>query len=359
MLRRAVVAFALCLFSFCLFGASPVPDLREYNGTYLGTPESGSVSYSVLYRDNYDGGARSGCNGEGCGKHPGVDIAVPSGTPVSAALGGYVVRSECNASGWGGLVVIESNSSYRDEKVYQVYAHLRRRIAHFGHNVYEGELIGESGGRPGVDDCAGNSTGAHLHFQIDKDNGGALPWYPTGRVDDPDAVDFEVNRHTYNPIPFVLGGYRWTFSRTGFAEYWSPVNVERFGVGRGAFQMVSGHDPWLWRYPWVPCEYGWQNPCSGAIAAEAELYRTVVVEMDLACVSNPAQIYFITDRDPVWDERKSVSFRYSYAASYWVGMSVNSYWRGIITGLRIDPTMGCTPARADADWIYAIALTAR
>lgn len=354
---RRLVWIVLALLGPFLFAEMPVAGLREYNGTYTGVYGTGSTSYSVLYRDNYDGGSNSGCNGEGCGKHPGVDIPVPSGTPVVAAFSGRIVRSECNEYGWGGLVVVESQNPYNwRELVYQTYGHLRRRLVDKGQEVREGDRIGDSGGRQGVDSCAGNSTGAHLHFQVDKEHPGFTPWYPTGRVDNPDNVDFEVMRYTYNPIPFIIGGYRWGFSKDNFSEYWLPVNVEQFQISRGAYQMVSGNDPRIWRYHWVPCEFNWDKPCTGAIAAEASLYQLVVVEMDLACVSNPVQIYFITDSDPVWDENKSVSFNYTYAASYWVNMEVNSRWRGIVTGLRIDPARNCSPYRADSDWIYEISL---
>lgn len=351
-MRRLVFTLVLCAVSLVIHaGSPPVAGLRDYSGAYLGSGR-GWISYSVLFRDNYDGGTLSGCNGEGCGKHPGVDIAVSSGTPVYAALSGRVVRSECNMGGWGGLIIVESESPYRlNERVFQVYAHLRKRLAGVGEKTYEGDQIGESGGAAN-DYCPGNSTGSHLHFQINRDNGGALPWYPTGRVNESDAIDLEVTRHTYNPIPFVSGGYRWTFDRG--AEYWSPVNAHSFGVAGGAIRMISGNDPWIWRYPWVPCEYGWSRPCSGAVAVEAEIFRSIVVELDLACVSGPVQIFFITDRDPVWDEKKSVSFRYTFPASYWVDMSTNPYWRGIVTGLRIDPTRGCNPPRPDPDLIYSI-----
>ena len=157
--------------------AKPIADLRDYNGTYYGASGTGTVGYTdgTLYRDNQDGGAASGCNGEGCGRHPGVDIPVPPGTPVFASLSGTVVRSECNA-GWGGLIVIRSTNPWNaNETLYFTYAHLRARYYGVNQFVGTGTQIGESGGRVGIDQCAGNSTGAHLHFQIDKNDGNTEP----------------------------------------------------------------------------------------------------------------------------------------------------------------------------------------
>src|SRR5215211_1482868 len=58
--------------------AKPIADLRDYNGTYAGAKGTGSIGYEggTLYRDNEDLGAASGCEGEGCGRHPGVDMPV-------------------------------------------------------------------------------------------------------------------------------------------------------------------------------------------------------------------------------------------------------------------------------------------
>src|ERR1043165_2691407 len=91
--------------------AKPIADLRDYNGTYYGASGTGTRGYEngTLYRDNEDNGVTSGCNGEGCGRHPGVDIPVPSGTTVYASLGGTVRISRCGTDGWGGLIVIQSS----------------------------------------------------------------------------------------------------------------------------------------------------------------------------------------------------------------------------------------------------------
>lgn len=322
-------------------GTKPVSGLRDYNGTFDGAPGTGSITYSTLYRDNY---SESPCVGEGCGSHPGVDIRVGSGTAVYAALSGEVILSTCNfyydssgkPRGWGGVMVTRSQDPYTGTTVYPAYAHLRERYYASGW-VSEGTMIGRSGGSPS-DPCPGASTGAHLHFQVDKQAPNPFPWFPSS-ADTPD-YGFQVTQNTYNPVPLITNGFRWTFSQDGFKEYWTPQNVSSSGVSGGAFWIDGNSDPWIWRWPSVAC--GRINPCSAQFAIEANLYRTLTLIMDSSCVSNPVKAYFVTSTDTTWNEDKVVTFNYSPGIQiYDVNMASNWRWSGIITGLRIDPAMNC------------------
>lgn len=252
--------------------AKPIADLRDYNGTYTGTPGTGTIGYAssstsvgTLYRDNEDGGTSTGCNGEGCGSHPGVDIPVTSGTRVYATRSGTVVRAECN-SGWGGLVVIRSTNPYDTSKnIYFTYDHLRDWVVGKGWRVNTGDLIGYSGS--GTDYCKGRSTGAHLHYQIDKDDGNDEPWFPSN-VNVPNSL---VTEKTYNPIVFAVGGIKWTFWQPGFNEWWVPVNVTSSGVSDGALWIDGAFDPYIQRGGNnVSC--GLPRPCRNNISIEASLY---------------------------------------------------------------------------------------
>ena len=141
--------------------------------------------YSVLYRDHYLGKILDKC-GEGWGRHPGVDIRIVSGTPVKAIADGIVKKAECTSGGWGGLVIIEhTDIPGTDGPIYSAYAHLKQidvcvddpDITEENEGIVsKGQIIGLSGGAL-TDPCHGNSTGAHLHFQIDKSYIG-YPWYP-------------------------------------------------------------------------------------------------------------------------------------------------------------------------------------
>lgn len=85
--------------------------------------------------------------------HAGVDIAVPTGTPVRAAADG-VVKFAGNNGGYGLLVTIDHG-----ENVETRYAHNSRIVVKKGQRVKAGQVIAYSGN-------TGNSTGPHLHFEI-------------------------------------------------------------------------------------------------------------------------------------------------------------------------------------------------
>ena len=87
------------------------------------------------------------------GFHTGVDLAVPTGTPVYAAAAGTVVKAGWSG-GYGYLVVIDHGNGYQT-----YYAHNSRLCVSVGQSVSKGQNIAYSG-------STGNSTGPHLHFEV-------------------------------------------------------------------------------------------------------------------------------------------------------------------------------------------------
>lgn len=86
--------------------------------------------------------------------HSGIDIAAPQGTPVLAAEGGIIRKTEYNKNGYGKLIVIEHA---KDFSTY--YGHLSRIDVNKGQQVKKGDNIGAVG-------STGKSTGPHLHFEV-------------------------------------------------------------------------------------------------------------------------------------------------------------------------------------------------
>lgn len=342
--------------------AKPIADLRDYNGTYEGSIGTGTKGYKssggdgTLYRDNQDNGALSGCVGEGCGRHPGVDIPLTSGTAVYASLSGVVKYSNCNGgngSGWGNLIVIQSDNPFKPgEKINFAYAHLKSRTYANGQPVLKdqwvttGTQIGKSGGKPGVDPCYGYSTGGHLHFQIDRDNGDTnyIPFYPASgtlnRRDD--LYGTQLTNATYNPVVFVTGGYRWTFNGSQQRELWDLISIQRWGVSNGALWIDGVGDTYIRRGGATNC--GRSKPCSGNFAAEARLYKRVYLDLYNVCLNNPGKIYFTTLEFPTWHETRMVQYYPTSQGQYreHIYMTQNQYWRGVITGLRVDPAQICS-----------------
>ncbi|MDR1714068.1 MAG: peptidoglycan DD-metalloendopeptidase family protein [Coriobacteriales bacterium] len=90
--------------------------------------------------------------------HLGLDIAVPSGTPVYAAAAGTIVRAEYNSSGGNWVWIMHGGG------VVTKYMHASAFASGTAAGVYvtQGTTIMYVG-------STGNSTGPHLHFQVEID----------------------------------------------------------------------------------------------------------------------------------------------------------------------------------------------
>jgi murein DD-endopeptidase MepM/ murein hydrolase activator NlpD len=85
--------------------------------------------------------------------HPGMDIGVPTGTPIRAADGGRVAIAGWEG-GYGNYTCIQHTAS-----LSTCYGHQSVLKVHVGEQVTQGQIIGLSG-------STGHSTGPHLHFEV-------------------------------------------------------------------------------------------------------------------------------------------------------------------------------------------------
>jgi hypothetical protein len=85
--------------------------------------------------------------------HPGIDIAIPSGTPVHAAGDGRVALAK-PVSGYGFFLCID-----HERMVATCYAHLASYLVGVGDRVKRGDVVALS-------DCTGRCFGPHLHFEV-------------------------------------------------------------------------------------------------------------------------------------------------------------------------------------------------
>lgn len=99
------------------------------------------------------GGDSGGTTAGADGAHPGIDVAVPMGTPVRASGGGAAAEVGQD-SVYGRYVLLRHPDGYES-----MYGHLSRITVASGDSVPAGTVIGLSGN-------SGRSTAPHLHFEI-------------------------------------------------------------------------------------------------------------------------------------------------------------------------------------------------
>lgn len=150
-------------------------DLVKKLGTQsigVGVPEVGKQKSSGLASSGFYGampqiaggritqGFGAAANYEKNGKHNGVDIAAPKGTPIPSVEGGVVVVVEDNGKkGFGKSVVIKNSDGS-----YSRYSHLNSFGVQQGQTIKRGAIIGGMG-NTGYVIPLGGGTGVHLDYR--------------------------------------------------------------------------------------------------------------------------------------------------------------------------------------------------
>lgn len=93
------------------------------------------------------------------GGHAGIDYGAPTGTPIPSPIDGKVIKSW--QSPWGGG---NETQVYDGNKYTHIFMHQSRRGVSAGDKVRQGEILGKVG-------STGNSSGPHLHWQVNKGKG--------------------------------------------------------------------------------------------------------------------------------------------------------------------------------------------
>lgn len=120
---------------------------------YCGVITTGSIGYGTFvwpttarYISGYDWSPST--------NHYGIDVGGTTGNAIYAVDNGVVVYSGWNDWGYGYMIVIDHGNGWQT-----LYAHLSTIYAGCGQSVGQGETIGLMG-------STGNSTGPHLHFEM-------------------------------------------------------------------------------------------------------------------------------------------------------------------------------------------------
>ena len=124
-------------------GTLPAGAIKRGNGSMI-WPVNGPITSPFCERRAW----------EAC--HPGIDIGVPSGTPIRAAASGKVtlMQSAGASGGYGNYTCVSHTST-----LSTCYAHQSRFATSLGASVSQGQVIGYSG-------CTGLCFGPHLHFEV-------------------------------------------------------------------------------------------------------------------------------------------------------------------------------------------------
>lgn len=97
--------------------------------------------------------------------HLAIDIAAGQGALLWASDSGAVVYAGWSGGGYGNMVMIDHGDGYQT-----LYAHMSAITVACGQSIGQGQTIGYSG-------STGNSTGAHLHFEVRSNGGFINPWF--------------------------------------------------------------------------------------------------------------------------------------------------------------------------------------
>ncbi len=134
-----------------------------YGPGHCGTIYTGSVGVGVFLWPTTERWI-SGYDYNPGANHPAIDIAGSIENPVWASDNGVVVYAGWSNYGYGNLIVIDHGNGWQT-----LYAHLNSINVGCGQSVNQGQRIGGLG-------TTGNSSGAHLHFEMIYVGNKVNPW---------------------------------------------------------------------------------------------------------------------------------------------------------------------------------------
>ncbi len=154
-------------------------------------PESIAALTAKLFYSSRFFGTYNPDSGEFMGKHAGIDLKLPLGTPIRS-IGGGKVHAVRSTAELGRHVIVEHRVD--GQAFYAIYGHLGSVQVETGQVVQPGTGIGEVG-------MTGNTAAPHLHLQVDRgepNEDAHIPYMPSSVPGRGEAL-----QHAVNPIGFV------------------------------------------------------------------------------------------------------------------------------------------------------------
>lgn len=145
------------------------------------------------------------------GAHTGIDLAMPVGTSLRSVIDGTILKVYTDAGKTGNGITIQGV----DGKEY-TYAHMEKVVGKVGDSVQYGQYIGNSGN-------TGNSTGPHLHFEVQENGEYIDPTPIVGKLDSMSGNDSWEMGGPSNTRIESMGGIEKACGKGGDASWY---NVE-------------------------------------------------------------------------------------------------------------------------------------
>jgi murein DD-endopeptidase MepM/ murein hydrolase activator NlpD len=143
-LKKVPLQLAILLFAGFLAGCSAIPP----------KPTPGERISRKEFRWPLEAAVSSGFGSRPGGRHGGIDLLAPAGTPIRAAERGVVSYAGNGMRGYGNVVVLDHG-----EGLSTLYGHLETIRVKSAEVVPAGAAIGTVG-------RTGNATTNHLHFEL-------------------------------------------------------------------------------------------------------------------------------------------------------------------------------------------------
>lgn len=220
------------------------PDVKVNVG---GEKQTLRIAQPVSARIGSRYGPRQSPGGVGSTNHKGVDYPVPANTPVEATLPG-VVRVNSDPDGYGDYVVIEHGDGLETR-----YAHLSSVHVRDGQRVEQGDVVALSGGAKGARG-AGNSQGAHLHYEVRRNgqalnpeslNGGVEVSAGGGRTDTPGRPTTETDVLSWAEAETRRRGGDWRMQRALERAGTAEINRSRSARADAESEAMREAEPYL------------------------------------------------------------------------------------------------------------------
>lgn len=166
-------------------------DYEKYKNDYSLYRRVYTILWGATYKYGWD---------VGNGGHQWLDIATAEGTPVYSITEWRVVQAWFLAGRWNSVKI---EHTINGRKIYSNYSHLSKIDVSVGTQVQAKTKIWEVGN-------TGNSTGNHLHFQIDLAVSWSWPWYRSNcsernyeKIVNSNVCFAQLNTNTIDPLLFL------------------------------------------------------------------------------------------------------------------------------------------------------------